>query len=222
MPGNAAYAPTWRHDPAVAGGGVLVDMLHAVYVAEALLGRPLERVSGWAMARVQGAHVEDVAACRFETDAGVALVNVGWGHGPGGLQVSGTRGRLEIRYRGGGTGPFDPLESFLLTRGDASTIALDVAPGDDGAAGILIDFADAIAEGRPPIATAAQGLRILEATLAVYASAHLGVTIPLPLDRSGALFARGVAGLADLPGSDWSPLRRRGLFASQTTRGGAT
>lgn len=33
LPGNPAYAPRWRHDAAAAGGGVLVDMLHGVYVA---------------------------------------------------------------------------------------------------------------------------------------------------------------------------------------------
>jgi len=221
LPGNAAFAPRWRHDAAAAGGGVLVDMLHAVYVAEALLGSAIERVSGWVTARSPGAPVEDLAACRFESGAGVALVNVGWGHGPGGIQVSGSGGRIEIRYAGGGTGPFDVLESLLLTRGDGPAAAIAVPPGGDGAAGILIDFAEAIAEGRPAIATAEHGLRTLEATLAVYASAHLGVTIPLPLDRSGALFSRGVAGLADVPGCDWSPLRRRGLFTPPAATSGS-
>lgn len=220
MPGNAAFAPGWRHDAAAAGGGVLVDMLHAVYVAEALLGSAIERVSGWVTARGSDAPVEDIAACRFESGSRVALVNVGWGHGPGGIQVSGSDGRIEVRYAGGGTGPFDEFESLLLTRGDGPAETIDVAAGDDGAAGILIDFAEAIDEGRPAIATAAHGLRILEATLAVYASAHLGVTIPLPLDRSGALFARGVAGLADVPGCAWSPLRSRGLFTPPASRAG--
>ena len=31
-PGAAGYNPRWRHDPAAAGGGVLMDMLHGVYV----------------------------------------------------------------------------------------------------------------------------------------------------------------------------------------------
>jgi predicted dehydrogenase len=220
LPGNAAFSPDWRHDAAAAGGGVLVDMLHAVYVAEALLGLPIERVSGWAMARANGAPVEDIASCRFETDTAVALVNIGWGFGPGGIQVSGSRGRLEIRYRDGGTGPFEPLESLLLTRERGATVPVDAPQGDDGLAGILVDFADSIRDGRAPIATAEQGLRVLEATLAVYASAHTGMTIRLPLDRSSALFRRGVAGLADLPGAGWSPLLRRGLFASVTTEKG--
>ena len=54
-PGNAAYRPTWRHDPTQAGGGVLMDMLHIVYLAEAMLGAPIERVSAWVTARKDGA-----------------------------------------------------------------------------------------------------------------------------------------------------------------------
>ncbi len=34
-----------------AGGGVLMDMLHIVYLAEALLGASIERVSGWVTCR---------------------------------------------------------------------------------------------------------------------------------------------------------------------------
>ena len=80
-PGNAAYQPRWRHDPRAAGGGVLMDMLHIVYLAEALLGRPIERVSGWVHAAGARRPVEDIALARFEADGRAALVNVGWGAG---------------------------------------------------------------------------------------------------------------------------------------------
>ena len=104
-PGSAAWRPDWRHDPSVAGGGVLMDMLHVVYVAEALLGRPFRAVSAHVSGRAAGARVEDLAVCRFEADEAVALVNVGWGVGPGGIAIVEPDGRIEIGYDGGGTGP---------------------------------------------------------------------------------------------------------------------
>jgi predicted dehydrogenase len=36
---SSDYQPGWRRRTSVAGGGVLMDMLHVVYVAEHLLGR---------------------------------------------------------------------------------------------------------------------------------------------------------------------------------------
>jgi hypothetical protein len=38
--------------------------------------------------------------CRFETAGKAALVNIGWGFGPGGIQLSGSHGRLIVRYQG--------------------------------------------------------------------------------------------------------------------------
>jgi predicted dehydrogenase len=43
-PGASGNRADWRHDPALAGGGVLIDMLHGVYIAELLLGAPLQEV----------------------------------------------------------------------------------------------------------------------------------------------------------------------------------
>src|SRR5262249_50885030 len=80
-PGNPDYQPRWRHELA-AGGGILMDMMHLVYLAELLLGSPMRRVSAWVHARKIGAEIEDLAICRYESDAKAALVNVGWGHGP--------------------------------------------------------------------------------------------------------------------------------------------
>jgi predicted dehydrogenase len=89
-PGNAAYQPTWRHDSRLAGGGVLMDMLHIVYVAEALLGAPIERVCPPGSPPGPTTHrSRDIALARFETSTNAALVNVGWGVGMGGFGVSG-------------------------------------------------------------------------------------------------------------------------------------
>jgi predicted dehydrogenase len=210
-PGNPAYRPSWRHDPGQAGGGVLMDMLHIVYLAEALLGQPIERVSAYVTARRDGAHVEDTAICRFETDQNVALVNVGWGVGPGGFGVSGPAGRIQVEYRDGGSGPFQPFEQ-LTVQGRAGRRVERELPADKSLERVLLDFASAVRDGREPIATGEQGRHILEATLAAYASAGLGRTVELPLRPGDVIFEKGVAGLAELELAAWSVIRRKGLF----------
>ncbi len=210
-PGNAAYRPTWRHDSRQAGGGVLMDMLHIVYLAEALLGAPIERVSAWVTARTDDAPVEDIALARFETSTNAALVNVGWGLGMGGFGVSGPLGRIEVTYEDGGNGAFVPHDR-LVVHGRSGRAEVTAMPFDDGVRPLIADLADRIRAGRPPIASGAQGAHILEATLAVYASGATGRTWELPLIPGSPLFERGVAGLAELDLSPSSPIRTRRIF----------
>jgi predicted dehydrogenase len=194
-PGSTLYRPRWRHDVREAGGGVLMDMLHPVYLAEFLLGSPVEQVSAYVTARAPEASVEDLALCRLETAANVALVNVGWGVGPGGVQVSGTEGFLKIRYQDGRTMPFVPLEEVEVVRADGRR-RLDVATEGSSHGGVFADIAQALREGRPPFATGEDGLRVLETVMAVYESGVLQRTIRVPLDRTGPVYQFGVAGLS--------------------------
>jgi predicted dehydrogenase len=186
-------------------------MLHIVYLAEALLGRPIEQVSAYVSARDDGAHVEDAAICRFETDRNVALVNVGWGVGPGGFSVSGPQGRIQVEYRDGGSGPFQPFEQLTI-RGRSGRRVERQLPADRSIELVLRDFAAAVRDGREPIASGEQGRHILEATLAAYASAGLGRTVELPMRPGDPIFERGVSGLAELELAPWSAIRRKGLF----------
>lgn len=210
-PGNPAYRPTWRHDSRQAGGGVLMDMLHIVYVAEALLGAPIERVSAWVTARADDAPVEDITLSRFETATNAALVNVGWGVGMGGFGVSGPFGRIEVTYQDGGNGAFAPIDRLVVhgRSGRAEEIGMSF---EDGVRPIIAELADAIRAGRPPIADGAQGAHILEATLAAYASAATGRTWELPLTPGEPVYERGVAGLAELDLAHSSPIRRKRIF----------
>jgi predicted dehydrogenase len=217
-PGNPAYRPRWRHDAAQAGGGVLMDMLHIVYLAEALLGARVERVSGWVHGRDLDAPVEDIALARLESEEGAALVNVGWGQGPGGFAVSGPEGRVEVTYRDGGSGAFAPFEQLEVHGRGGHRIERDLA-GDDPMRGIVRDFGEAVTAGRDPIASAEQGLHILEATLAVYLSAAMGTVVTLPLPQDHPIHLRGIAGLAELDLPAWSPVRRRGMFGLARAEG---
>lgn len=210
-PGNASYRPTWRHDPRQAGGGVLMDMLHIVYLAEVLLGKPIECVSAFVTARADDSPVEDITLSRFETDSSAALVNVGWGVGPGGFAVAGTDGRIEVTYADGGSGAFVPFER-LVVHGRHGRFEETSLPPDDSMPRVILDFGAAIREGRDPVANGEQGLHILEATLAVYASAALGRTVELPLQPGDPVYERGAAGLRELDTPAWSPVRRRRIF----------
>ena len=215
-------AGDWRHDPAVSGGGVLMDMIHAVYVAEALLGEPLERVSAHVSSRAPSAHVEDQALCRFESATRAALVNVAWGDGPGGIEVAGTKGRITVRYRDGATAPWAPAESVTVVDPSSSAVVLGagrerVGMGEfpsvyDSFQHNARDFAEAALAGRLPAASGADGLRVLEATVGAYESAATGAVVPIPLDRTSPVFERGAMGIPELDIASWSALKHSQLF----------
>jgi predicted dehydrogenase len=63
-PGAPGYRPNWRHDLG-AGGGVLMDLIHLVYLAEELLGGPILRVNALVDSIESGTAVESLARCRF-------------------------------------------------------------------------------------------------------------------------------------------------------------
>jgi UDP-N-acetyl-2-amino-2-deoxyglucuronate dehydrogenase len=221
VPGNAGYAPRWRHDAAHAGGGVLVDILHGIYVAESLLGHHLERVSAYADNIDPDSNVEDLALCRFETAANAALVNIAWGLGPGGMEITGTEGRISVVYENGGTAPWSQFERVLVTTAAGTRTEHDAAVdgGADGYAAlgdafqhVFRDFAHAVLNGSTPRATGADGLRILEATVGALESAATGRMVPIPLDRDDPVFQQGVLGVNDLDLPDWSPVHRRSLY----------
>ena len=172
---------------------------------------PIKRVSGVGHRRPDQASQSDITVTRFETATNAALVNVGWGVGMGGFAVSGPIGRIEVTYEDGGNGAFDPFER-LIVHGRSGRFEETGMPFDDGVRPLIAELADAIRAGRPPIATGAQGAHILEATLAVYASAATGTTWELPLQRGNPIYERGVAGLAELDLAPSSQIRQKRIF----------
>jgi predicted dehydrogenase len=218
-------AGDWRRDPAQSGGGVLMDIIHAVYVLETFLGEPIVRVSAFVDSADPSSRVEDLALCRFETATKAGLVNVGWGFGDGHIEIAGSKGRVSIRYQDGGTAPWAPLDKVTVTTARSTRTVLgpegprpetyDEFPPIAKTFPLLIaDFADAVRNRKAPMATGADGLRMLEATVGAYASAATGQTISVPLDRSGPAFLRGTVGIAELPRPEWSPLGRFPLFTA--------
>jgi predicted dehydrogenase len=167
--------------------------------------------------------VEDLATCRFETDTKVALVNLGWGLGPGGLFITGTEGRIDIRYEDGATPPWANLESVRVTTATGTREIMGPAAERRVGLGnfpshttafrtIARTFAEA-AHGRgKPVATGEDGLRALEAAIGAYVSAATGRTVTIPLDRDSAPFKRGALGVPEVEQVDWSPFHGTRLF----------
>ncbi len=218
--GAGETAKSWRHDPIASGGGVLIDMVHALYVAEHLLGHQAQRVSAYVAGNEAHSRVEATALCRIETDGPPALVNVGWGIGPGGVFVEGSRGSLEIRWRNGGTNPFEPLE-WIEVRTSEGTRRLALPAGlelfplvIEGIGGVIDDFVDAVATGRAPTASGADGMHALELVLGAYKSAAIGQTVSLPLETADPVYIRGVAAIPTLGGPSWSPVLRQRLYTT--------
>jgi predicted dehydrogenase len=96
----------WRYDPAISGGGLLLDIgSHALDLFDWLLG-PLLDVSGFAERADPGGRVEDVVAMTFRTGSGV-LGTASWDFaGPGPhvdrVELAGTEGTLRFSVFGDG------------------------------------------------------------------------------------------------------------------------
>jgi len=226
-PGAAGYRPQWRHDPAASGGGVLMDMLHGLYLSEHLLGAPVTGVSAFVDSAADGDAVEGLALCRLEAGRRAGLVNIGWGTGQGGIAVHGTAGRAVAHYRGDGTMPWAPFEHLNVTTTTGSR-SLDLLAGQelsplvaDALRDTVADLANAITTKTAPAADGAAARHILEIGVAAYASAALGRTVAVPLPADSPLYRRGVLGLRELSGNDAVPddsaVRRRGLFGLTPT-----
>jgi predicted dehydrogenase len=212
-PGAAAYIPRWRHSSVDAGGGVLTDMLHIVYLAAWFMGGPPMAVSAWVDRRLDGeGDVEDIALVRYEYPTGHALVNMAWGVGPGGVEIGGTKGRVVMETKDFGTHPFVPVERLHVINGSG---VRSWAPGEPQAYGlvdVLADFRDAVASRREPVATGEAGLRVLDAVLGAYVAGATGECVALPLPQDHPVYQKGAAGIADLDLPATSPVDRRGLF----------
>ena len=217
-PGAAAFSPRWRHRAADSGGGVLMDMLHVVYLASWFMGEPPLAVSAWIDKRLEGdGDVEDIALVRYVHANGQALVNTAWGVGPGGVEIGGTRGRVVMTNTDFGTHPFVPAARLdvVSESGTRSWTPQDAVAY--GMAGIAGNFRDAAAANAEPVASGESGLRVLDAVLGAYVSGALGEEVSLPLPPDHPVYTKGSAGIADLNLPEASPVRRRGLFGVNQT-----
>lgn len=219
-PGAAEYQGDWRHTLA-AGGGILMDMIHAVYLAEWFYGAPAEQVMAFVDAPTYGSRepeVEDLALAQVAYPGGYAALHHGWGVGVGGVDLSGSEGHLRMRYREGQTSGFNQASEIFGVRGWARSDyrADDLQTQADNIARsftlLWLSFVNAVRDGAPLVANGRVGARALEVALAAYLSGVTGRVVALPLEEDHPVFLQGIAGLAR---SDvWSQGRtaRSGIF----------
>jgi len=220
-PGAAEYQSDWRHTMA-AGGGVLMDMIHAVYLAEWLMGSQATQVMAFVDAP-EYAHrnpvIEDLALLQIAYPTGYASIHMGWGEGVGGVDLTGSDGQIRMRYNDYQTSGFNqPAELYRVTKDWQRTdyILDNLDSHMDNIARsftqLWADFRDAIFENREPLATAKAGQRALELALGAYLSGVTGQVVTLPLDTNHPVYQKGVAGLVDVEAWEHSTTKRAGLF----------
>ena len=214
-PGASEYRPSWRHDPVEAGGGILMDMIHAVYLTEHLMDDQIQAVSAVVdNLDHPGEQVEDFTIVNYHFNQGYATVNMWWGNGPGGVELSGTKGRILAFYENYGTGPFTRLDKFILVneKGMREFAPREGGKGSDTFTRIHLDFIDALRSDRDPVAAGEAGERALQATLGAYMSGVTGRGVAIPFPTDHPVYQKGVAGFQELELWKAAPAFKRGIF----------
>ena len=220
-PGAAEYQSDWRHTMA-AGGGVLMDMIHAVYLAEWLAGERAQQVMAFVDAP-EYAHrqpvIEDLALAQIAFPTGYAVIHMAWGEGVGGVDISGSDGQIRLRYKQYQSGGFNqPVELYSVdTNWNRSDHAIaNLEHHLDSVARsfteLWADFRDAIRDDREPMAPASAGARALQIALGAYVSGVTGKVVSLPLEPSHPVYQKGIDGIAELQAWEQSKTKRAGLF----------
>lgn len=219
-PGAREYQADWRHKLS-AGGGVLMDMIHAVYLTEWITGQQAQQVNAFADAPTyqhRNPEIEDLILLQVAFPSCYALINMAWGQGVGGVDVSGTQGQIRMRYEKYQTSGFNqPAELYSVRDWQRTDHDLNNEPDylshlAVSFGNIWRDFCDAVRENRDPVATAADGQRALEIALAGYLSASTGRTIELPFPVDHPVFQEGVQGISKVESWANSKAKQAGIF----------
>jgi predicted dehydrogenase len=195
--GTEGYMPGWRTEPAMAGGGVMMDIgVHAVYLAELFLPAPMESVV--ASMRFMNTGADDHAYCQMRAGHhSTALINMTWGEGTAKFEINGTTGYIayvydeNMGYFGG------PVRSVRVGSATGPTTTHHIAPGrtqftpelfDD-----LVDTISGACNVYP--ATGRDGRRTLEVAQAAYLSTEVNRFVDLPIPNESELYSEGTVKL---------------------------
>jgi predicted dehydrogenase len=192
---TAAYysSSRWRATWAGEGGGVLLNQCpHNLDLIQWIFGQPVRVRAFCRFGRYHDIEVEDdVTAClEFANGAtGVFITSTGESPGTNRLEITAESGRLvyeddQIRCLRNRV----PMSEFSRTSPEAfarpeTVPGLLTAPGHGGQhQEILQNFTEAILDGIPLIAPAAEGIHSVELANAMLLSAWLDQTVELPID----------------------------------------
>jgi predicted dehydrogenase len=181
--GRVGYDREWRADPALAGGGELIDQgVHLIDLAGWFLG-DFSTVEGHAATYFWDMKVDDNAFLNLRTSAGqTAWLHVSCTEWKNlfSLEIYGRNGKLALDGLGGSYGP-ERLAFYrmLPEMGPPETTIWEYVRGDDSWAVETRAFFDDIRLDRVPVPGLAEGIRTLEIVETTYRSSGF------PLNTSG-------------------------------------
>jgi len=182
------FITQWYVDPALGGGGALLDEgIHGADLIRWLFGEP-ERVTAMTSDAALGLRVEDVAVAVFRFRNGLLAelsTSCGFVAGDNSVEVYGTSGTAVVSGVDLASRDITP-EAFLKIyrsgqaerRWDVSSIVPRFKTGGFHQQNPL-NFLEAISRGAPPPVTLEDGQRALAMILAAYRSAQTGQTQPI-------------------------------------------
>jgi predicted dehydrogenase len=171
--------PGWFLDPALAGGGAVLD--HTVHVLDLLrwyLGEEPLEIYAEVSHGFRGLLVDEAAFLTITFASGVVVtLDPSWSRpasfptwGDLTMEIAGTKGTISL-----------DVEVQKIEYYPAQGTATEWLPwGNDDNRALIADFVAAVHEGRPPAATGHDGARALAVVLAAYESAALGQPAAVP------------------------------------------
>ena len=176
-PGASGYDPDWRTKSGRGGGGAIIDnAYHYCYMAESLLGSPVESVFASYGTYVHDIDVEDLGLIQLKHSNGSnSLIAQGWtGSGQAVSEVHGSEGVLTLPR-------FGERRITIQRRGESE--AIEVAGEIHfGFEGVFGEYADALENGAPPPVEFSAGYRNLQIVMSAYESGRSGEVVRLKPD----------------------------------------
>jgi predicted dehydrogenase len=196
--GTEQFRPGWRLDPALAGGGVLMDIgVHSFYLTELMHGRAADAVS--ARMRFGPTGVDDHAYCQLSFGDATGLVNVAWGEGTARFEIDGTDGYLSYVYDEGAGYFGGAVRAVRVGSAAGPTVTHHVPPGrTQFTPELFADLVDTVSGTRDAFRSfGPDGRHALEIALAAYQSVDSGRPCELPLAPGSPVYAAGAVPLLE-------------------------
>jgi predicted dehydrogenase len=169
-PGVDDFDADWRTSMAQSGGGCLLDNgYHAIYMAESFLGE-IESVSARVATSNKDIEVDDTAFLLLGHAGGAtSSIQAAW-------SMAGESRAVNEIYGAAGTMRLEPDGIVAVSRLNAEWENFPSAAGA-GLRKVFANFVDVLTKGAVPLASGADGLRILRVVRAGYASSFRGEVV---------------------------------------------